>query len=92
MRAREARKARQRRLLMWAGAAVVAAGAVIAIVLAATSGGTPKPQPSTTQLKLGPLSALGTLKPAPSQGSNGFGRADRSRHGLTDQRHPLPDP
>ena len=72
MREREARKARQRRLLMWAGAAVVAAAAVIAIVLAATSGGTHKPQPSNAQLKLGPLSALGTLKPPPSQGSNGF--------------------
>ncbi len=31
-----------------------------------------KPQPSNAQLKLGPLSALGTLKPPPSQGSNGF--------------------
>jgi hypothetical protein len=73
MRAREARKARQRRLIMWAGAAVLAVGAVIAIVLALTSGGNKSgPQASTPGLKLGPLSALGTLKPAPSQGSSGF--------------------
>jgi hypothetical protein len=73
MRAREARQARQRRLLMWGGAAVLAVGAVIAIVLAVTSGGSKSgPQASTPTLKLGPLSALGTLKPAPSPGSNGF--------------------
>jgi hypothetical protein len=73
MRAREARKARQRRLLMWAGAGVLAVGAAIAIVLAVTSGGgTSGPQASSSGLKLGPLSALGTLKPAPSPGSNGI--------------------
>ena len=72
MRAREARKARQRRLFMWAGAAVVAVAAAIAIVLAATSGDTHKPQAGTSQFKLGPLSALGPLKPPPSPGSNGF--------------------
>jgi hypothetical protein len=72
MRAQEARKARQRRLLMRAGAGVLAVGAAIAIVLAVTSGGTPGPQASGSGLKLGPLSALGTLKPAPSPDSHGF--------------------
>lgn len=73
MRAREARKARQRRLLMWAGAGVLAVGAAIAIVLAVTSGGGASgPQASGSGRKLGPLSALGTLKPAPGPGSNGF--------------------
>lgn len=73
MRAREARKARQRRLIMWAGAAVIAVGAVIAIVLAVVSGGgTSGPQAGTPGFKLGALSSLGTLKPAPSPGSNGF--------------------
>lgn len=73
MREREARKARQRRLFMWAGAAVLAVGAVIAVVLAVMSGGnTPGTQVSTPKLKTSPLSTLGTLKPAPSPGSNGF--------------------
>jgi hypothetical protein len=72
MRAREARQARQRRLLIWAGAGVVAIAAVIAIVLAATSGGSKSPQPGDGKLSLAPLSTLGKLNPAPSPGSNGF--------------------
>ncbi len=73
MRAREARKARQRRLFLWAGAAVLAIGAVIAIVFAVTNGGGPSgSQASTPQLKTGPISALGPLQPPPSPGSNGF--------------------
>ncbi len=72
MRAREARKARHRRLFRWAGAAVLAIGAVIAIVLAVTSGGGPAgPRASTPRLTTGPISALGPLQPPPSPGSNG---------------------
>ncbi|MGN6796278.1 MAG: hypothetical protein ACTHJW_28145 [Streptosporangiaceae bacterium] len=72
MRALEARKARQRRLFMWAGAAVLAIAAVVAIVLAVTSGRSHSPQASHGQLNFGPISALGPLKPPPSQGGNGF--------------------
>jgi hypothetical protein len=70
MRAQEARQAKQRRLFMWAGGAVVAIVAVIAIVLAATSGGSPSPKSSTGHFA--PLSTLGSLKPPPSPGANGF--------------------
>jgi hypothetical protein len=69
MREREARQAKQRRMFIWGGGAVVAIVAVIAIVLAATSGGS---NPSTGQLNLAPLSTLGSLKPPPSPGTNGF--------------------
>jgi hypothetical protein len=72
MRAREARQARQRRLFLWGGGAVVAIGVVIAIVLASMSSGSHHPQPSHAKLNLGPLSLLGPLKPPPSPGSNGF--------------------
>jgi len=71
MRAREARQARQRRMYMWAGAGVLAIAAVIAIVLAATTGGSPSPT-GGKKLTLAPLSVLGHLKPPPSQGNNGF--------------------
>ncbi|MGN6680282.1 MAG: hypothetical protein ACTHKL_21175 [Streptosporangiaceae bacterium] len=71
MRAREARQARQRRMFMWAGAGVLAIAAVIAIVLAATSGGSQSPQ-AGGKPTLAPLSTLGHLNPAPSQGNNGF--------------------
>jgi hypothetical protein len=69
MRAREARQARQRRMFMWAGAGVLAIAAVIAIVLAATSGGSQNPGTKPT---LAPLSTLGHLNPPPSPGNNGF--------------------
>jgi hypothetical protein len=73
MRAREARQARQRRLLIGIGAAVVAVAAAVGIVLAlANGGGKPPTSSSTPKLSLGPLSALGPLKPAPSGGQAGF--------------------
>jgi hypothetical protein len=71
MRAREARQARQRRLFMGIGAAVVAVAAAAGISLAVANGGS-KPTPSTPKLKLGPLSALGPLKSAPNAGQPGF--------------------
>jgi hypothetical protein len=71
MREREARQAKRRRLLMWAGAGVVAIVAVIAIVLAVAGGGSNNPTASG-KLNLAPLSTLGTLKAPPSPGSNGF--------------------
>jgi hypothetical protein len=74
MRAREARKARQRRLFTWIGAAVLAIAAAVGIAVAVATGG----KPGTTQhasaphLKLGPLSTLGALQQAPSPGKAGF--------------------
>jgi hypothetical protein len=73
MRAREARQARQRKLLMGIGAAVLAVAVVVGIVLAVANGGTkPTTRSSTPKLSLGPLSTLGSLKPAPSAGQAGF--------------------
>ena len=73
MRAREARQARQRRLFMGIGAAVLAIAAAVGIALAvASGGGKPAGHSSAPKLKLGPLSALGPLKPAPSAGKSGF--------------------
>ncbi len=73
MRAREARQARQRRLFMGIGAVVLAIVAAVAIAFAVTGGGgKPTPSTSTPKLKLGPLSALGPLKPAPKAGPPGF--------------------
>ncbi len=74
MRALEARRARQRRLFTWLGAAFLAMAATAAIVFAVVSGtggknGTTGSHPA---LKLGPLSTLGNLRPAPSPGANGF--------------------
>src|SRR5260370_31810869 len=76
MRAREARQARQRRLFIGIGAAVLAIIAAVAIAFAVTSGGgKPTPPTSAPKLKLGPPTALGPLKPAPSAGPPGFGSA-----------------
>jgi hypothetical protein len=75
MRAREARKARQRRLFTWIGAAVLAVAAAAGIAVAVATGGNghnPHSNSSTPHLTLGPLSALGSLQPAPSQGKAGF--------------------
>ena len=73
MRAREARQARQRRLFIGIGAAVLAIIAAVAIAFAVTSGGgKPTPPTSTPKLRLGPLSTLGPLKPAPNAGPPGF--------------------
>jgi|SRR5215831_1928996 len=73
MRAREAKKARQRRLFTWIGAAVLAIAAAAGIAVAVANGkpGTTS-HPNASQLKLGPLSALGSLQPAPSPGTAGF--------------------
>jgi hypothetical protein len=59
-------------MFTWAGAGVLAIAAAIAIVIAATGGGSNNPKAGDTKPTLGPLSALGPLKPPPSQGSNGF--------------------
>lgn len=67
MKAAEARRRRRRWLAGLAGAAVVVAAAV-GITLAVTAGGGGAAEP---QLKLAPLSTLGTLKPAPSPGPAG---------------------
>jgi hypothetical protein len=73
MREREARQARQRRMYIAVGAAGLVIVAAVAIVLAVTSSskslGTTSSHPV---LKLGSLSSLGTLKPAPNPGTNGF--------------------
>ncbi len=73
MRAREARQARQRRLYAAIGAAVLVVAAAVGITLAVING---KSGPGTTGshpvLKLGSLSSLGTLQPAPNPGTNGF--------------------
>jgi len=71
MRAREARQARQRRLFTGIGAAVLAIVAAVAIVFA-VKGGKSGTTGSHPVLKLGPLSTLGNLRPAPSPGANGF--------------------
>jgi hypothetical protein len=73
MREREARQARQRRIYIAIGAGVLAIVAVVGIVLAiATSSNSAGTKGSHPALKLGSLSSLGTLKPAPNPGSNGF--------------------
>jgi hypothetical protein len=68
-RAVEARRKRNRTLLLSIGAVVIVAAAAVGIALAVTgnksSGG------STPQLKLAALSTLGTLKPAPPAGPIG---------------------
>jgi hypothetical protein len=72
MQAREARQARQRRLYTGIGAAVVVIAVVVVLAFVVT-GGKGKPTPADSpQLKLGSLSSLGTLRPTPSPGSNGF--------------------
>jgi len=73
MRAREARRARQRRLYTAIGAAVLAIAAAAGITLAVISGkGGSRATASHPALKLGSLSSLGTLQPAPNPGTNGF--------------------
>jgi hypothetical protein len=59
-------------MFMAGGAAVIAIVAVITIVLAVTGGGGSTSHPGSPRLKVGSLSSLGTLKPPPSPGSNGF--------------------
>jgi hypothetical protein len=80
MRAQEARRARQRRLFTAIGAVVLAIAAAVSIALAVASGGgkpassnrTPASAGSTPKLRLGQLSTLGTLQPAPSPGPASF--------------------
>ena len=73
MRAQEARRARQRRIFTAVGAVVLAIAAAVAIALAvAGGGGKPPASGSTPQLRLGALSTLGTLQPAPSPGPVSF--------------------
>ena len=64
MRAREAKQARQRKLYIGIGAAVVAIAAAVGIVFAVNSGGSGSNVTS--------IASLGTLKPAPDPGSLGF--------------------
>jgi hypothetical protein len=72
MRAQEARKRRNQRLLAVAGAAVVAVAATVGIAFAATSGHSgPAAGNGSPQLSLAPLSTLGTLRPAPAPGPLG---------------------
>jgi hypothetical protein len=72
MRAQEARRRRRRNWLAGIGAAVVVIIAAVGITLAVTSsGGSAGGGGGTPGLRLGPVSALGTLKPAPSPGPSG---------------------
>jgi len=71
MREQEARQARQRRIYMAAGAAALAIVAAVGIVLALINGSN-SPGTSHPVLKLGPISRLGHLQPAPNPGTNGF--------------------
>ena len=75
MRAHEARKARQRRLFTWVGAAVLSIAAAVAIAVAVATGGkghTTASHASPPHLFLRPLNALGFLQVAPSPGAAGF--------------------
>jgi hypothetical protein len=71
MKREEARRARRRNLVLWIGAGVLAAGAAVGIVLAATShhSSAALQHGSAPKLKLASITTLGTLKPAPSAGS-----------------------
>jgi len=72
MRAQEARRKRRRHWLAGIGAAVVVIIAAVGITLAVTSSsGSAGGGGGTPGLKLGPVSALGTLEPAPSPGPSG---------------------
>jgi len=71
MRALEARRRRRRTWLAGIGAAAVVIALAVAITLAVTRGGPGAAAGGTPKLRLGPLSALGTLKPAPSPGPAG---------------------
>ena len=71
MRAQEARR-RRRNWLAGIGAAVVVIIAAVGIVLAVSGGKSPAGEGGgTPALKLGPVSQLGTLTPAPAAGSPG---------------------
>jgi hypothetical protein len=73
MRAAEARRKRNQRLLSGGIGVVVVAAAAVGIALAAASGGSPSASGGggTPHLSLASLSTLGTLQPAPSPGANG---------------------
>ena len=71
MRAAEARRKRRRNWMIGGGAAVVVIAAVVGIVLAVTGGGPGASDGGSPQLKLAPLSTLGTLRPAPAAGPAG---------------------
>jgi hypothetical protein len=71
MRALEARRRRRRTWLAGIGAAAVVIAAAVAITLAFTRGSLGAAASGTPKLRLGSLSALGTLKPAPSPGPAG---------------------
>ena len=71
MRAAEARRKRRRNWMIGGGAAVVVIAVVVGIVLAVTGGGPGASAGGSPQLKLAPLSTLGTLKPAPAAGPAG---------------------
>ena len=72
MRAAEARRKRNKRLLIGAGAVVVVAALAVGITLGVSSGGgTPAAGGGLPRLKLTSLSTLGTLQPAPSPGPPG---------------------
>jgi len=71
MRALEARRRRRRTWLAGISAAAVVIAAAVAITLAFTRGGPGAAPGGTPKLRLGSLSALGTLKPAPSPGPAG---------------------
>jgi hypothetical protein len=68
IRKQEARSRRRRQLLIGGGALVVAGG-VAAVIIAITGGGAPAGGPPAA--KLGPLSTLGVLQPAPAAGPTG---------------------
>jgi hypothetical protein len=71
MRAAEARRKRNQRLLIGAGAVVVVAALAVGITLAVSNGGSSASAGSTPQLKTTSLSTLGSLKSAPSPGPAG---------------------
>jgi hypothetical protein len=69
-----AEQARRRRRRIWGGATAAAAGlsaAAVSIVLAVTSGGSAAASFASPRLSLAPLSALGTVEPAPGPGALG---------------------
>jgi hypothetical protein len=76
-RAAEERQARRRKLGIGIGAGVLVIAAAIGVTLALNSPGSAPAtvsQPSSPVLHLASLSTLGTLKPAPPPGTNGFER------------------
>jgi hypothetical protein len=71
LRAAEARRKRNQRLLIGAGAIVVVAAVAVGITLGVSGGGSPASGGGAPHLKLTSLSTLGSLKPAPSAGALG---------------------